>query len=907
MLDNSLIKTHSIGRDGYVWWVGQVASEESWKDNKPPNPQESNDDIMGFGERYRVAIIGYTPFETQEVTDDELYWAYVEYPVTAGSGGRGSSQSANLAQGDFVRGYFLDGEEGQIPIISAVIGKNEYQAIVKNRPQQVRFVSYSGFLPDDYVPYYTQKIEKGGEVIFASETEENGGEQSVPGTQTGKSNNEVLAESVTGSSSTIDAASEAASQEPTQPLAVPSDCEPIPLGKIQQEIKNVVVEIQKIQKSIYDYSQAVQTQIGDIQNKINSALDKAAKFVASGIKWIFTQIQKFVIKTTNNALKKTYSLLFPNERPALKVAVENINDLIACLFKKLIGQLLSMIGNFLEQSANKVINGVECLVENLIGNILGKLISSISDIINGALSSITSLIGQATDIVGEVLGIITDVLSFLTCEEKPQCSSVNEWNILSGASKVSAGSIDSIVDKAKNIAASFQDSVENVGDSIDNAFDMNMDDVFNQTGCDIGPAFCGPPQSQFFGSGTGAAGNLIIGSLGEVIGIDMVSFGVGYDENSYSKVYDNCGKGTGAYIRPIISNYTDSEGNQQTGGITDVEIISPGTGYLPAPDGSRGGNEYTWSDPEDTVINYPDGTWLPIPPGEVVSVVPDITVITPPNTVVVTEPLPGQGGDGTGGDGGTGTGPNVPERIILIPPITEGDGTGGDSIGGGGLIPAPGPGEGGGTGTTPGQGGIPGTGTGGDGTGGGGGGIPGPGAGGGIPGTGGGGVPGFGPGEVIVVEPGQGGGGGGEIIRGGNDYLVRLPGLFTTPKPDYSRVSGDYPTSSTGSYPVILYLCEIYIDQSGINYTPGDNIVIEPDLGAIAEPKFDRQGRVYSIKVTQSGEGFTEYPRVYIESETGYNAVLRPKLCIDRVGNDELKEPEFQDKIITVIDCVGKV
>ena len=33
------IKTHSIGRDGYVWWVGQIASEDSWKENKPETPK----------------------------------------------------------------------------------------------------------------------------------------------------------------------------------------------------------------------------------------------------------------------------------------------------------------------------------------------------------------------------------------------------------------------------------------------------------------------------------------------------------------------------------------------------------------------------------------------------------------------------------------------------------------------------------------------------------------------------------------------------------------------------------------------------------------------------------------------------------------------------------------------------
>ena len=834
MLDQSIIKTHSIGRDGYIWWVGQIASEDSWKENKPSSPRPSNEDIRGFGERYRVAIIGYSPYDTQEVTDEELQWAYVEYPVTAGGGGRSSSQSANLAQGDCVRGYFLDGEEGQIPIISAVIGRNEYQAIAKNRPEGVRFNNFSGFTPDADIPYYAQKIKLSGEIINPDQTEDNGGNMFVPGTSGGTPNNSKVMESATNSTTVIDAASEASKDESTQPLPVPPDCEPIPLGKIQKEIQNVVVEIQKIQKSVYDYSRAVQTQVSDIQDAIDKQLQKATKFVASGIKWIFTEIQKFVIKTTNNALKKTYSLLFPNERPALKTAVENINDLIACLFRKLIGQLLSMIGNFLKDAANKVINGLECLVENLIGNILGKLISGISDIINNALSSITSLVGQAAGIVGEILGIIADVLSFLSCEEKPQCSTVDEWNILSGASKVSAGDIESIIGKAKNIAASFETSGENIGNSIDNAFNMDFGDVFNQSSCDTGPVFCGPPVAQFFGSGSNAAGNLIIGSLGEVIGIDMISFGFGYDDKSYGKVYDNCGKGKGAYIRPIVDTYTDDEGNTQTG-ITDIEIIEPGTGYLPAPDGSRGGNEYTWSDPDDTVIKNPDGTWTPIPPGEVVTVDPGTTITLPPGTVVVTDPQPG--GDTT---------------ITPFDPIVGEPGTGGDG------------------------------GTGGGGTGGG----------------------GNGDGNNGSTDGGQGGG---ETIRGGNPVLIELPGVFTTPKPEYIRPSGDYPTSSNGSYPVILYLCEIFIDESGINYSPGDKIVIEPDIGAVAEPKFDARGRVTSIKVTESGEGFTEYPRLYIQSETGYNAVLRPKLCIDRVGNDELKEPTFQDKVITVIDCVGKV
>jgi hypothetical protein len=44
-----------------------------------------------------------------------------------------------------------------------------------------------------------------------------------------------------------------------------------------------------------------------------------------------------------------------------------------------------------------------------------------------------------------------------------------------------------------------------------------------------------------------------------------------------------------------------------------------------------------------------------------------------------------------------------------------------------------------------------------------------------------------------------------------------------------------------------------------------------------------------------------------MKSQSGFNAELIPKFCIDRIGENDLeREPDFQDKVISVIDCVGK-
>ena len=879
MFDQGLFQKNFVGRDGFIWWIGQIASEQSWKENIPGSPQEDNSDIKGFGERYRVRIMGYHTADINEIPDEALPWAYVMYPVTAGGGGRGSAQSANLTQGTFVFGFFLDGENAQLPVVMGCVGYNDYQAVNKNLPP-TRFLAFDGYTENDYVATYSQKAESGGEQVVANGAQvETGKQTESSGDQSTSSVNQTRTASVQTDTTQKSAASQMSyEKEQAQPLAQSEDCEPIPLGRIQKQMANAIVDIQAAQKSIYKYSEAVQYNIADIQSFINGKIQVASEKIAESLKWVFVQAQKFVIEKTSEVMKNTYYLLFPNERPGLKTQVDTVLDLIACLFRKLIAGLLDMIKSFMEEAAGKVINAAQCFVENFVAATLGQIMAKVSNAVNQALSSITGLVGQAASIAGDVLGLIVDLISFLSCDEQPECSSTNEWNILSGGGSISFGDIDSLIGKAQNFAAGFDTATD-----LDNFdFDLNFDNIFGADSCDIGPVLCGPPVPEFSG-GFGAAGNFIIGAAGEVLGIDMLSFGVGYEGATNLKVYDACGKGNGAVIRPVtgrveVVDPNDPKPNTNlptttdprpdnlglppgsiTIGIIDIEIEEPGQGYLPGPDGSKGGNEYPWAEPDDTIIKTPDGTYLvPAPPGEVLTVNPGDTVTLPPTTVVITQPQPG----GTPGDQ-PGTGGGDP-----APPFTGGDGTG-DPGGGDGTIDPINPGD-------PGDG-DPGT-----------------------PGDGGGGT------TPPFDDTGDGGQGGGETIPGGTDYVVTLPGVFTSPQPNFEDTSQIYPSSGSGSYPVIMYLCEVKIFESGIRYKETDELVIEPDIGAQGSFTVDSQGRITSITITQSGEGFTRFPTIYIRSETGYNAVLRPKLCIDRIGEDKFKSPEFQDQVLTVIDCVGK-
>ena len=56
---------------------------------------------------------------------------YVVYPVTTGGGGNILSVKPNLVEGNYVQGFFMDGENAQFPMILGVIGYNDYQETMR--------------------------------------------------------------------------------------------------------------------------------------------------------------------------------------------------------------------------------------------------------------------------------------------------------------------------------------------------------------------------------------------------------------------------------------------------------------------------------------------------------------------------------------------------------------------------------------------------------------------------------------------------------------------------------------------------------------------------------------------------------------------------------------------------------
>jgi hypothetical protein len=107
-------------------WVGVVLD---------PEAQTSDTGI-----KFKVAIMGCHPTDTSIVRDEDIAYALVQLPVTAGNGGGNINQTVSMPKGTVVRGRFLDGSAKQVPEITGL-----YPLTAKTRYGKGRFEAKDGF------------------------------------------------------------------------------------------------------------------------------------------------------------------------------------------------------------------------------------------------------------------------------------------------------------------------------------------------------------------------------------------------------------------------------------------------------------------------------------------------------------------------------------------------------------------------------------------------------------------------------------------------------------------------------------------------------------------------------------------------------------------------------------------
>jgi hypothetical protein len=783
-----------------IGFFGQVVDEINWLDNTATkdfkHKLHTSKNVAGFGYRYKVRIFGRDT-QIKNFPDDQLEMAEVLLPTTAGSGHGGSTQTPNIKQGMYVFGFYKDGIDATEPIIIGVLPNNARTSLFGGDPDK-NFVPRSGYFGRKRpIPVATKNIKIEGPTSLALGEETNSN-----------------AARVLDSDKNIDG---------TRKFYVPKtiNCEGSSgeLEGLQKVIKQLLIDIKRARRA----TQAFLGAASDLASNITNLINTAAVFVSSILKALITKIRGIVVNWFNKLVTDFYDKLPPNLRPNLAEGVKRGADTIECVFNKIISKLLEIARQLLLQIIDKYVNAPLCAIESFVGSFFATIIGELISGIQGAISAILGPVGEIASIIFLAMDILIGILNFLSCEELLDCQVIDEWSFFTGSNLT----LEKLTGETGKKIQSFINNANN-----------------SAPPCSVSQIPCGPPKISFFGSGEGAAGNAVISATGYILGVDLLTGGR-YNAPPDVKVIDDCGSGSGAVMIPITEEKEDGKLE-----VIKVVIVDPGFGYLTGPDGSTGGDGYTFSNPSDTII-FPPGTEIGIGIG--------IGTIGP--------------GIGTTGPGIGTTGPGI--------------GTPGPGIG------TPGPGIG-----TPGPGiGTPGPGIG----------TPGPGINVFPPNVT---IPvfsgqtGFFPAgsTVEVVSPN------GTVVQtiGGQGQITPIQitenGFITTPDNETETFE-----QNADSYPILIFIEDLAILNEGVNYQEGDQIIISPDNGTVVEPILDEFGKIIEVNVISKGCGFTDIPEITVQSETGMNAVLVPIFEFQRIDNlDEISIPDLDTKVINVVDCIGK-
>lgn len=629
MIDESLLKSNFIGRDGFRWWIGQI----------PPVPSMGNQiegDGEAWGNRVKVRIIGYHPYDPEQLTNEDLPWAQVLLPTTAGTGAANYATNPKLRPGDVVIGFFLDGDNGQIPVIMGALGRT--YKVPNDNEFANPFIPFTG---------YTDNIKRpDGSRLWPDQTNESreGSQISprlVPPETVGNINNQKEVPNEISAFTGIG-----------QEIVFADTCEDTAIKNIKAEVNNLLKFLQTAQGKISEYREKIEKVVDIITSGISwivgQLIDQLYNFLAgtdempgiipNGLDILYKAVFGKVLAATQNPAVAHQAGVASNE--AFVIPVKILEEAIPCVAAKVINGLKSLIRKLLYSLLENVKRFVTCAAEQFLGSLLNSIVSALADGLSSALDGVAGIITIAFDIIDffrSGVDLIKSIGSLFDCNQnRDKCSGLaKEWVIGRGIkdSLDLESSFQNIFDNANNVTGSFQNlagKISNIPtefDQIKASFDIfngntqipNLNEVLN--GCYTGfPTSCGSPKVKIFGGGgIGGAAVPIFGAITEItdpinnvvsqasiIGAVITNGGSGYQFPPFVEIVDECGLGYGAVARSVI----DTDPNSKTyGQLTAIYMVSVGEGY---PLGNQeiygvtgvyiesGGNNYSV---DDTVVD----------------------------------------------------------------------------------------------------------------------------------------------------------------------------------------------------------------------------------------------------------------------------------------------------------------
>jgi len=615
-MDNLSFKTHFVGKDGFIWWIGQIPDEKVWE------TQIKNGE-GAWGNRYKVRIMGYHPYDDELLKDEDLPWAQVLMPP-GNSGSVHRAETIKLAQGDVVIGFFLDGTSAQIPVILGVFaGTGDKQRASSGTPSP--FGTFSGF---------SETMKANPDYILKQDETNEPTKESQPSPEKRPVN----------------------TNDPKDTTYTSTDgkemvtCGGSPIKDIKNSVNTLVDDVRGLKARLDEGNEFARDLI---KNKISAATEditaKSGKLVSGMIDSSFNQL----IPIGQGGLQNLYSgvfgkILAATKNPAIAhiagvaaqtamLAPLNVaENLIGCLANNIIADLGSNVEDILNSTVDNVLNFTDCVGDQVVGAITNSVIGKVGDGMSGALGGLDKILGyfdpagggfNVENIIRQSTNSIAGAVGLRGCNQPPP-RPIDNCGYKIGYGPVSAGDADltSILGNA-NLANSLSNAARLTGFPLDGIQDIaGALDIFNSemkvpgfksaiSNCYSGlPVVCEPPKIKIFGGGgSGAEAIPIFGNIigdnryrtGSVIDIKVTNPGNNYTFPPFVEVVDNCKQGLGGVARATVKDgkvdriYIVSEGENYPVGdqgevvVTDVTVINPGSGYK---DGDKVidniGNEY---------------------------------------------------------------------------------------------------------------------------------------------------------------------------------------------------------------------------------------------------------------------------------------------------------------------------
>jgi len=349
MESSSLFNPGFLGGSFY-WFIGQVADDSTWRENQNPNKFEEVSEMPAWGYRYKVRIIGHHDQDESDVTAEELPWAQVMYPVTAGTGHGGSYQSPAIKQGSFVFGFFLDGKDQQTPIIMGCLGNNAKTKL--ERRQGTEGSGGKNFTP---ISFFSKMIKE--EPVDQKHLKDGDLAPKQAGNDAYSSPSK---ENVTMESSDANNIKTTADRKKydtlveKHALACPNPDTQSDIKNIQTVISTLTSKIEAFQNSLRDADLAAGLPILENNKDIDAAIESASKEMSKYMKGTMNKLQQFTTKEFNEKLAPLENLAPPSHAlELLKKKVEGLEK-IACMFNGMAGLALAgLIAAALRKAFNR--------------------------------------------------------------------------------------------------------------------------------------------------------------------------------------------------------------------------------------------------------------------------------------------------------------------------------------------------------------------------------------------------------------------------------------------------------------------------------------------------------------------------------------------------------------------------